>query len=120
MISIYKSEIDDIQLVLTFWRNEVPDTAYVNQQQLSFLRHHYDNNLVAYLKDVKDKVAVFFMPNDDGTISPDAWSQLCDIIDEYCYDMKDAKVICQWIIDNIKMDDRDLIINNILQEASNG
>lgn len=119
MASIYKAEVDDIQLVLTFWRKEVPDTAYVNQQQLTFLRLHYDNNLVAYLKDVRDKVDVFFLPNDDKTIPAEAWLQLCDILEEYRYSMDDAKVICQWIIDNVEMDDRDLIINNILQETSN-
>lgn len=116
--TIIKVWQDDIQLVLRFNVESIPDLAYVNTQLRERLHHEYDEDLIHMMQDIyHGTVDIFFCPNDDGSIPFDTWDALVTILEEYYYTLKDAKDIIMWIDENIKMDDQDHVYVQILEGA---
>lgn len=113
-------EQDDINLILSFRSDQIPDLMYVNQILLESLHKGYEDNIVQMLKDhyTRGTMIVSFCPDDNGNIGSDAWNTLCTILDEYVYTLKDARTIVKWLDDCVKMDQVDHVYIEILEGAS--
>lgn len=74
-------EQDDINLILSFRSDQIPDLMYVNQILLESLHKGYEDNIVQMLKDhyTRGTMIVSFCPDDNGNIGSDAWNTLCTI-----------------------------------------
>lgn len=118
--AIIKVWQDDIQLVLRFNVESIPDLAYVNTQLRSRLQHVYDQDIIRMMKDMcRGIVDIFFCPEDNGSVSSDMWDALCTVLDEYCYTLKDARSIIQWMEECVVMEDVGHVYAQILEGASN-
>lgn len=117
---IMRVEQDDINLILSFRSDQIPDTMYVNHVLLESLHKSYDNDIIQMLRDhyARGTMIVSFCPDDDGNIGSCAWDALCTILDEYIYTLKDARTIIQWLDDCVKMPDIDHVYVQILEGAS--
>lgn len=117
--TILKVWQDDIQLVLRFKIESIPDLAYVNSQLRTRLHYEYSDNVIRMIQDlnIHGTVDIFFCPEDDGTIPSDAWYALTTILEEYVYTLKDARDIIMWMDENLKMDSQDHVYIQILEGA---
>lgn len=116
--TIIKVWQDDIQLVLRFHVDSIPNLAYVNTQLRERLQHEYDNDLIHMVQDIyHGTVDIFFCPNDNGSVGIGMWDALCTILSEYYYTLKDARYIIQWMEECVMMEDVAHVYAQILEGA---
>ena len=100
MISSVKINEGDKSLSISLGIKDIPATRFFNRQLLSQVQGNWDGNIVAWLQAMhtRREVEVTFQPNDADYI------ELTDHLDAGAlkYTLPQARIICNWIHDNIR------------------
>lgn len=100
MISSVKINKGDKSLSISLGIKDIPATRFFNRQLLSQVQGNWDGNIVAWLQAMhkRREVEVTFQPNDADYI------ELADHLDAGAlkYTLPQARIICNWIHDNIR------------------
>ena len=90
----------DKSLSISLDIKDIPATRFFNRQLLSQVQEDWDGNIVAWLQAMhkRREVEVTFHPNDADYI------ELADHLDAGAlkYTLPQARIICNWIHDNIR------------------
>ena len=90
----------DKSLSISLDIKDIPATRFFNRQLLSQVQEDWDGNIVAWLQAMhkRREVEVTFQPNDADYI------ELADHLDAGAlkYTLPQARIICNWIHDNIR------------------
>ena len=103
MISSVKINKEDKSLSVSLDIDDIPDTRFFNSQLLSQVHR---GNIIGWLQAMhrRHEVEVTFQPNSDDYI------ELTDHLASgvLTYDLKQARIICNWIQDNIRQPEDDI------------
>ena len=90
----------DKSLSISLGIDDIPITQFFNRQLLSQIHEDYEGSIVVWLQMVceRHEVEVTFQPNDDDYL------ELADCLDVGAikYTLSQARIICNWIYDNIR------------------
>lgn len=106
MINSVKINKEGKSLSISLAIDDIPNTRFFNNQLLSQVQENCGGNTVAWLQTMhrRHEVEVTFQPNSTGYI------ELTEHLASgaLTYDLKQARIICNWIQDNIRQLEDDI------------
>lgn len=106
MINYVKINEGNKSLSIRLDIDDVPTTQFFNRQLLSQVHKDWDGNIAAWLQlcHSRREIEVTFQPNDDDYL------ELADHLETGAvkYTLPQARIICNWIHDNIRRCDDDI------------
>ena len=113
----------DNTLYLHFDKDGLPNTYYVNRMLHRQLSDEYNDDMKAFLQDFHNPEssswAIPFDVDDELITKGEVYCALTEILEEYQFSIKTARIILRWILDNYPdLEQSQEVMLQILEQVS--